>query len=85
MPPTDKDKKPKTVAITIDGEEFDVEGREHTARELLQIAGLDPTTTYLIQLKGDDQISYRDNPDEPIKLHNNMQFVSADTGSAPVA
>ena len=85
METTAKDKKPKTLTITIDGEEFEVEGREHSARELLQLADLDPATTYLIELRGNQQIPYRDNPDEPIKLHNKMRFVSADIGSAPVA
>jgi Multiubiquitin len=79
------DKKPKTLTITIDGEEFEVEGRDHSARELLQLAGLDPGTTYLIELRGHEQIPHRDNPDESIKLHNQMRFVSADIGSAPVA
>jgi hypothetical protein len=77
--------KEKTVRIEIDGEDFEVEGREHTARELLELAELDPTTTYLIELRGNNQESYRNRLDEPIKLHNNMRFVSADLGSAPVA
>jgi hypothetical protein len=77
--------KDKTIRITIDDEELEVEGRDHTARELLQSVGLDPATTYLILLKGNQQESYRDRLDEPIKLHNNMKFVSADIGSAPVA
>jgi hypothetical protein len=77
--------KEKIIRIEIDGEDFEVEGREHTARELLELAGLDPTTTYLIELRGNNQESYRDRLDEPIKLHNNMRFVSADLGSAPVA
>jgi hypothetical protein len=85
METTPKDKKPKTVTITIDGEEFEVEGREHTARELLQLADIDPATTYLIELRGNQQIPYRDKPDEAIRLHNKMRFVSADIGSAPVA
>jgi Multiubiquitin len=81
------DKKPKkTVTITIDGEEFEVEKEEMTARELLALAGLDPGVSYLILLQGQGkQVSFRDNLDEPIKIHERIRFVSADLGAAPVA
>ena len=79
-------KKPKLVTITIDGEEYEVEKEELTPRELLELAGLDVTTSYLILLHGQgNQDSYKDKLDTPIKVHERMRFVSADLGPAPVA
>lgn len=86
MTPTNgKEHKPKLITINIDGEDFDVDDREQTPRELLTLAGLDPQTSYLIELHGQQQESLQDKLDEPIKLHNQMRFISADIGSAPVA
>jgi hypothetical protein len=77
---------PKSITITIDGDDHVVEKEEMTARALLELAGLDPSTSYLILLHGEGkQESYRDRLDEEIKLHNKMQFVSGDLGPAPVA
>ena len=79
------DNDPKLITISIDGEDFDVDDRAHTPRELLALAGLDPDTSYLIELRGQQQESFQDRLDETIKLHNKQRFISADTGSAPVA
>ncbi len=75
----------KPITINIDGEDFEVEDREQTPRELLSLAGLDPQTSYLIELRGQQQVSLKDSLDDEMKLHNNMRFISADIGSAPVA
>lgn len=80
-----KDHKPKLITVNIDGEDFQVDDREQTPRELLTLAGLDPQTTYLSELRGHQHVSLKDTVDQPIKLHNNMRFLSADIGSAPVA
>ena len=78
-------KPAKTIQITIDGEDFEVDDRDTTPRELLVLAGLDPTTTYLIELRGDHQEPLQEQLDEPLKLHPHMRFISADVGPAPVA
>lgn len=82
----DKEKKPKRVTITIDGEEYNVAKEEMTVRELLVLAGLDPEASYLILLHGEgQQHSYRDQLDTSVKVHQRMRFVTADLGPAPVA
>ncbi len=81
----DKDDKAKRITISIDGEDFEVEDRSQTPRELLTLASLDPEISFLIELRGQQQVSLRDMLDEPIKLHSRMRFISADIGSAPMA
>jgi hypothetical protein len=83
MSTTDRS-KPKTIEIEIDREEYEVEGREHTVRELLELSGNDPETTYLIERRGREEIPHTD-LDEVLKLRNRMRFVTGDRGPAPVA
>jgi biopolymer transport protein ExbD len=75
---------PKDIDIEIDGETYPVDGREHTVRELLVLSGSDPDTTYLIELRGDEEIKH-ENVDEVLKIHRHMRFVTGDRGPAPVA
>ena len=77
-------KKPKLITISIDDEGYEVEEKEHTVGELLELSGNDPATTYLVELKGKEEIEHQD-PTEVIKLRNKARFITADHGPAPVA
>jgi hypothetical protein len=74
------------VDITIDGSPYTVDEREMTVRELLALAGKDPVTFYLVQIVGKkERVSYKDKPDEEIKLHEKSKFITVSTGETPVS
>jgi hypothetical protein len=76
-------RKPKKIEIKIDGEKYELEDRDYTLRELLELSGNDPESTYLIE-HGHDETEYRD-LDAVVELRKNMRFVTGDRGPAPVA
>lgn len=80
------EKKPKKIEIEIDGEKFTVDDGEMTVTELLELVGLGPAESYLIELKGQsNQQEKHEDPDEVIKLHPNLRFITGDRAPAPVA
>jgi hypothetical protein len=81
------------VEIEVDGEDLTVPDRDETPRQIIELArsiieaaGKDPSNVYLVQVKGKrDRISYKDTPDEPIKLHQNESFITVSLGPTPVS
>lgn len=78
--------KPKKIEIEIDGELFEIDDREMTVAELLALAELSATESYLIELRGqsNEQVKH-ENVDEVIRLHPHLRFISGDRAPAPVA
>lgn len=76
--------KAKKIKIKIDGEEYEVEDRGYTLRELLELSGNNPETTYLVERHGHDETEYTD-LDAVVKLRKNIRFITGDRGAAPVA
>lgn len=57
-----------------------------TPVQVLTSAGIDPANYYLVQLHGQGhQESYKDKPNEQIRMHPNMKFISVFSGSTPVS
>jgi hypothetical protein len=81
----DNDKKPKKVTIILDEEELIVPDADTTPNSILQLAGLDTATHYLVEIKGRKQISYQGKGDEPIKVKDGETFVSLSTGPTPTS
>ena len=81
----EKSKKPKAISITIDGETFEVEEKTLTAAEIIAVAGEDPATHYLVEVKGREQISYKDKPNEEIKVHHGSEFLTVPIGDETVS
>ena len=80
-------KKPvKTISITINRLEHEVPDGEMTPRQLLALVGETPETHELLLVKGKrERDSYKEHPDDPIKLHPNMEFISVSLGATPVS
>jgi hypothetical protein len=74
-----------SIEITVDGEDLTVHVRELTATEIMTLAGIDPTTHYLVELKEHGQRSFKDDPDTPIHLHKGMRFIANSSGPTPVS
>ena len=78
-------KKPKPIRISLDGEVITVPGRAITPNEILIIAGLDPTTHYLVEVKGRHQTPYQGKGDETIEVKDDEVFISLSTGPTPTS
>jgi hypothetical protein len=80
----DPQDKPKTIDITVDTDPFTVESKEMLASEILTLAGKDPASYDLVEVKGKrERHEYQD--DETVKLHKGSTFVTAYTGQTPVS
>ena len=76
---------PHTVTFTVDDEDVTTEGRTLTPVEIMTLAGVDPATHYLVEIKGRHQTSYQDKPNQEIKVHPGDKFVTVSTGPTPVS
>jgi len=75
-----------SVEISIDGNPVVAPDREESERELLALIGKSVDTTYLVLKRGKrERESFKDRPDEPIKLHPGMEFVTVNVGPTPVS
>lgn len=88
----EKDSRPEDsehrhpITYTVDGEPQTTTEHELTARQILQKAGIDPDAHYLVQiLPNGDRVSFQEEPNKEIKLHNHDKFVSVLTGPTPVS
>ena len=77
-------KKPHETTFFVDNEPLTTTEKELTVRQILQLAGDDPATHYILELRGDQQIPHRD-LDESIKIHEKMRFAAIFTGATPVS
>ena len=76
---------PHVIKFTVDGEPVQTTERELTPVEIMQLAGVDPATHYLKEIRGKRQISYKDKPNDPIKVHNKQRFVTNSLEPTPVS
>ncbi|MDZ4674720.1 MAG: hypothetical protein SGI84_09705 [Gemmatimonadota bacterium] len=72
------------LVIFIDKQQFKLDRREYTARELLLLAGEDPGETTLAEKHGNELIKHAD-LDKPIQLRNGMHFVVLHNGPTTVS
>ncbi len=70
---------------TVDDEPQTTSEHVLTPTQILRNAGIDPNTHYLVQIIGNHQESYKDEPDIEIHMHEHMKFVSVSTGPTPVS
>ena len=71
---------------TVDGEPLSTESHDLTAIDILKSAKIDPTKNYLVEIEGDHQVSYKDDPNKEIHMHENMTFVSVTLqGTVPLS
>jgi len=76
---------PEVFYYKVDEEPEITEHKEMTPVQIMVAAGIDPKQHYLIQvLENGDQIKYKDNPDEPIKMRcPEMKFITVLSGPCP--
>lgn len=69
----------------VDDEAFSTSEHTRTPRQILAQAGINTETFYLVQIIGHNQVSYKDNPDNEIHMHEHMKFISIFIGETPVS
>jgi hypothetical protein len=75
----------RTVTITLDNEPLPDVPRDTTPNAILNLAGIDSTSHYLVRIEGRHQESYAGRGDTEITVHENEVFVSVSTGPTPTA
>lgn len=73
------------IHYTVNEEEESTTEKELTPVQIIINAGIDPETNYLIEIQGHHQISYKDTPNDPIKMHERMKFITNFIGPTPVS
>ena len=73
------------VTFSVDGRRYETSEEMLTSRQIMEIAGIDPTNHYLTVVEGRHQTSYKDAPNEPIRIENGMVFISTSIGPTPVS
>lgn len=76
---------PHEIEFTVDGETVTTTEHELTPVQIMQLAGVDPGSHYLKEIRGQQQISYKDTPNEPIHVHNNQRFITNSLEPTPVS
>lgn len=74
-----------TFTYTVDDEPQSTTAHDLTATQILQNAGIDPATHYLVQIDGNHRVSYQNDPNAVIHMHEHMKFISISTGPTPVS
>ena len=69
----------------VDGEAQSTAEHVLTPTQILQAAGVDPATHYLVEIIGKETKSYENKMSEAIHMHEHMKFVSVATGPTPVS
>jgi len=70
---------------TVDDEPYSTTEHQLTPRQILVNASIDAATHYLVEIRGNKQFSYQDQPDDPIQVHEHQKFVSVFMGPTPVS
>lgn len=73
------------IDYTVDGEPQQTTDKELTAGQILLAAGRSADEYYLIQLRGSQQESYQNKPNEVIKMHERIKFITVFVGPTPVS
>lgn len=73
------------IEFTVDSEPVETTEHELTPVQIMELAGVDPATHYLKEIRGQQQISYKDTPNESIHIHNNQRFITNSMEPTPVS
>jgi hypothetical protein len=76
--------KTQLITFFVDGEKLETSHHSLTVAQILEIAGLDPKTHYLIELRGGHQVKF-ENLNEELHLHEDEKFISVFSGPTPLS
>ncbi|MFG1926855.1 hypothetical protein [Cryptosporangium sp. NPDC048952] len=75
----------RNITFKVDDERVTTRDDRMTPNEILTLVHLDPASHYLVELKGREQVSYRNHGNDEIRVHDGSVFVSVSTGPTPVS
>lgn len=75
----------KTVTITVDTDPYQVDKGETMASDIVRLTGKDPAVSYLVEIQGRHQESYKDRPEAMVKVHEHSTFVTASSPPTTVS
>lgn len=75
----------KLFHIFVDGEQLETVEHKLTARQVLNLAGLDPAGYYLVEVNGKNQVSFQGRLEDTVNIHEKAKFVTVSTGPTPVS
>lgn len=74
----------RLIMYFVDGERQEITDPILSVAQILERAGLDPKTHYLVELRGERQIKHLD-PNEELRLHEHEKFISVFNGPTPLS
>lgn len=78
--------KEHVIHIQVDGDPEQATQAVMTAVEIIStFTEHDPNQTYLVMIHGNNKVSYKDTPNQPIELKNGMRFQTVSLGPTPVS
>jgi hypothetical protein len=72
------------IEYKVNDEEQKTKQRHLTARQILEHAGIDPAANYLAEVFP-EHVSFEGKPDESIRMHQHMKFISVSVKPTPVS
>lgn len=73
------------IEFTVDGEPVVTASPDLSPIQIMELAEVDPSEHYLVQLDGRNRTSYEEHPDTPIHVHQHAKFITVSTGPTPVS
>jgi hypothetical protein len=73
-----------TIEYTVDGKPQKTSEDELTPNQILENAGIDPATHYLVEIIGREKKSFQGD-NTPIHMHEHMKFISVSINPTPVS
>ena len=74
-----------STTFFVDGETVSTQVQDLSPKQIMELAHVNPATNYLVLVEGRHQVSYKDDPNAAIEVHENETFVTVSTGPTPVS
>jgi len=78
-------KKDDVVHYMVDDEPESTDEKFLTPVDIMREAGVDPESNYLVDITGNHEKSYKDEPQKKIHMKDGMKFVTRPIGPMPVS
>jgi len=73
------------IHYSVNDEPQSTTEKELTPVQIMKDAGVDPEKNYLVEIEGHKKESFKDKPNEPIHMHNDMKLITNFMGEKPVS
>lgn len=73
------------IHYTVNGESQETLNRTLTPAQIMEKAGIKPSENFLVEIRGRERISFKDDPTAQIEIHENEKFVTEYNGPVQVS